>query len=103
MSFYFVPDSFVLTEELKDFARNLGLTDGQIDEQEDKWRDYQYKRAMRCPVRCWRNWVRNAIKFGDVTPTRAYKPRQVQELTDAERKADAAKAWAELNRLKGVK
>ena len=100
MSFYFVPDSFVLTEDLKDFARKQGLTDNQIEEQEEKWRDHQYKRAMRDPVRCWRNWVRNSIKFGDVTPTVQHQRRGPVELTEEERKADAAKSWAEMNRLR---
>lgn len=103
MSFYFVPDSFVLTDDLKAFARKLGFSDRDIEQQEEKWRDHQYRRAMRDPVRCWRNWCRNAIKFGDVTPTATPQYRGISEISEEQRKADAAKAWAEMNKLKGIK
>ncbi len=103
MSFYFVPDDFVLTDELRDFARNLGLTDGQIDEQEDKWRDHQYKSPRKCAVRCWRNWIRNAIKFGDAVPAQNHTLRTPETLSDEQRAADVAAAWRDMNKLRGVK
>jgi hypothetical protein len=83
-------------------ARSLGLSDKQIAEELEKCRDHQYKRLMIDPDACFRNWLRNAIKFGDVVPATVREYRKPEELSDDQRKADAAKAWRDLNRLKGA-
>ena len=84
----FVPDNWELTEKLRQFARDKGLTEKQIDDEEEKFRDHQYKRSMYRWDACWRNWVRNAIKFGDVVPVAAPTYRRPEEVTDAQRQKD---------------
>ncbi len=103
MRFYFVPESFVISDELRQWTLDLGYTESDIKNEEEKWRDHQYKRPMMDPVRCWRNWARNAIKYGHVTPTVKREYRGLEQVSEEQRKADEAKAWAEMNRLRGVK
>ena len=103
MRFHFLPDDYAPSDKTMDAAKSLGLTEKQVIDQLDKCRDYQYKRPMIDPDRCFRNWLRNAIKFGDVVPATVREYRKVEEYTDEQRKADAAKAWASLNKLGGVK
>jgi hypothetical protein len=91
-----------LSEELRQFARDKGFTEADIEEQEEKWRDHQYKTPRMDPVRCWRNWVRNAIKFGDVTPVVTPEYRKAEELTEEQRTADILKFEKDMKRLKGV-
>jgi hypothetical protein len=100
--FYFIPDDYEPTATTMAKARSLGLSDKQIAEELEKCRDYQYKRPMIDPDRCFRNWLRNAIKFGDVVPATVREYRKPEELSEDQRKADAAKAWRDLNRLKGA-
>ena len=101
--FYFLPEDYEPGSKTLDLARSLGLTDKQVADQLDKCKDHQYKRPMMDPDRCFRNWLRNAIKFGDVVPSVQYNQRRPEEISEEQRKADAAKAWAEMNRLRGVK
>ena len=101
--FYFLPEDYEPGSKTLDLARSLGLTDKQVSDQLDKCKDHQYKRPMMDPDRCFRNWLRNAIKFGDVVPSVQYNQRRPEEISEEQRKADAAKAWAEMNRLRGVK
>ena len=99
----FVPEDFILTDKLKDFARDKGYTDKHLEDQEEQWRDHQYKTVIKCWDRAWRRWVRNSIEWGKVVPATVKEYTMPQELSDAERQADAAKAWSDMNRLKGVK
>jgi hypothetical protein len=100
--FYFIPDDYEPTAKTLERARSLGLSDKQITDELEKCRDYQYKRPMIDPDRCFRNWLRNAIKFGEVVPATVREYRRPEELSDDQRRADAAKAWRDLNRLKGA-
>ena len=103
MRFYFIPDDYAPSDKTMDAAKSLGLTEKQVIDQLDKCRDYQYKRPMIDPDRCFRNWLRNAIKFGDVVPATVREYRKVEEYTEEQRKADELKAWQRLNQLKSAK
>lgn len=103
MASYFCPDDWQMSAELRRWTLSKGLTDAQVDEQLESFRDHQYKRPMKRWDACWRNWIKNAIKWGDVTPVAAPRYRTTSELSEEQRKADAAKAWQEMNRLRGVK
>jgi hypothetical protein len=100
--FYFLPEDYTPTNKTLALAKSLGLSEKQVTEQLDKCKDYQYRRQMIDPDRCFRNWLRNAIKFGDVVPATVREYRKPEEISEDQRKADAAKAWKELNRLRGV-
>jgi hypothetical protein len=110
--FYFVPDNFKLSEDLRQFARDKGFSETDIEEQEEKWRDHQYieeqeekwrDHQYRTPridaARCWRNWVRNSIKFGDVTPSVTPQYRKQAELTEDQRTADIIKFERDMKRF----
>ena len=97
--FYFLPESYEPGEKTLALASSLGLTDKQVSEQLDKCKDYQYRRPMIDPDRCFRNWLRNAIKFGDVVPTRQPVYRTVEEPTEEEKRRDEEKWREEMERL----
>lgn len=71
MKSHFVPESFVLTDNLKQWAREKAPW-LDIEEQEELWRDYEYKRTYSDWNRVWRNWIRKAIEFNP-------KPQSYQE------------------------
>lgn len=93
----FVPDSWQLTDHLRDYAKKKGLSDNQIDDQEEAFRLCQFPREILCFDRAWQRWVRNAIEWGRVTPsvTREYKPYETPIQTQEERR----KAEQNLERL----
>jgi len=101
--FYFLPESYQPDEKTMAAAKRLGLTDKQVMEQLEKCQDHQYKRPMIDPDRCFRNWLRNAIKFGDVVPTVQVEYRKPEQLTNEQKKRDIEKWTAEIARFKGVK
>ncbi len=100
---YFVPDDWEMSDELRQWTHTKGLTDKVIEEEIESFKDHQYKRPMMCADRCWRNWVKNGIKWANITPSVKKEYRGIEELSEEQKKADAARAWNEVNRLKGVK
>ena len=99
----FVPDSWELTDKLRDYARQKGLGDKQIEDQEEAFRLCQFPRDILCWDRAWQRWIRNAIEWGKVVPHKEPTYRQPQALTDDERKREQAKWEADMRRLKVVK
>jgi hypothetical protein len=98
----FVPNSWQLNDRLRDYAKSKGLCDSQIDDQEEAFRLCQFPKQILCWDRAWQRWIRNAIEWGKVVPTRQPNYRKPVEVSEEQRKADAAKAWTEMNRLKAV-
>lgn len=94
--FHFIPETWGLSDDLRAWTKAKGLSDKQIDELREGIGDHQYRRAMMRPDACWRNWVKNAIKWEHVTPTvhKEYKPRE--EISPEQRKKDAAAAVAQM-------
>ena len=84
---YFVPDDWVMSDELLAWTKAKGLTDQTIENELESFRDHQYKRLMIDPNRCWRNWVRNGIRWGNITPVIAPSYRTIEEELPAERDA----------------
>lgn len=99
----FVPDDWELTSKLRDYARKKGLTDKQIDDQEEAFRLCQFPREILCWDRAWQRWVRNAIEWGKVVPTRQKEYRGVEELSDEQRQADILAFERDVKRFKGGK
>lgn len=99
----FVPDSWKLTDRLRQYALDKGLSDNQINDQEEGFRLHQFKQPILDFDRAWMRWIRSAIEWGKVVPTTKVEYHSPQEITEDEKKRDEAKAWAELNRLRGVK
>ena len=89
---YFVPDSWEMSESLLTWTKSKGLTDKTIEDELESFRDHQYKKPMMRPDACWRNWVKNGIRFGQIVPVASPTYRTVVELTDEQKKADEL-AW----------
>lgn len=101
---WFCPDDFEPSEKSRTFAKQKGLTDEQITDQVESMRDWEFTKKRTDWDRVFRNWIRQGIDWGRITlMSQPRKYRQPEECTDEQRKADEAKAWAELNRLKAVK
>lgn len=58
------PDSFVVTEELREWARQNepSLTPAGLDRETAKFRDYTYSRTISDWPAAWRNWIRKSME-----------------------------------------
>lgn len=98
---YFVPDDHEVTPEQTQWAMTeFNITEAEVQRQTEIWRDHEYKRAYMDWNRAWKRWFRQAEKYDALKRERQL--RQVEEISEEQRKADAAKAWAEMNRLRGI-
>jgi hypothetical protein len=103
MGWYFVPDDWEISPALMKWTKDKGLTDKQIADLEERFRDHQYKRPMKRADACWRNWVRNSIEWGHVVPVQETRHRQVQEVSEEQRQKDIEKFHEEMKKFKVVK
>ena len=99
----FVPDDWQLTDRLREYAKKKGLTDTQIDDQEEAFRLCQFPRDILCWDRAWQRWIRNAIEWGKVVPTKQKEYRRPEELSDEQRQRDLLKWEEDMKRLRVVK
>ena len=99
----FVPDDWQLTDRLREYAKKKGLTDTQIDDQEEAFRLCQFPRDILCWDRAWQRWIRNAIEWGKVVPVKQKEYRRPEELSDAQRQRDLLKWEEDMKRLRVVK
>ena len=88
MASYFIPSDWEMSPKLLEWTKAKGLTDKTIENELESFRDHQYKRPMQRPDACWRNWVKNGIKWGSIVPTTLHEYRTVVPLTDSEKSAD---------------
>ena len=85
----FVPKDWKLTDRLKQYARDKGLSDSQIETEVESFRVCERKRPIRDWDRAWMRWVHEGIKKGWIVPVttkRAY--RRPQAVSDEQRQAD---------------
>ena len=59
----FAPKDFHPTDDMKEFALDLFLTDCQIEEETAKFKDYEYRKPLTDFNRAWRNWIRKSVDF----------------------------------------
>lgn len=96
-----VPEDWVLTPALRDFARSKGLTEAQIDDQEERFRDCEFPKPRTCFDRCWRRWIRNAIDWGNVVPVQTPKyGSKAPEVSPEQAELDRRKGEENLRRLR---
>jgi len=95
----FVPDDWVLTPKLRQYARDKKLTDDTITDQEEAFRLCQFPRPILDWDRAWMRWIRNALEWGKVQPIQEPKYRMPQEPSTAERKADILKFEEQIKRF----
>ena len=98
--FYFIPEDWVLSAKLRTWTREKGLSDATIENEIESFMDHQYKRAMSRPDACWRNWIRNGIKWGSIETVSCNQYRTVVELTDEQRSADILKFERDVKRYR---
>lgn len=77
-----VPPDWQLSPELRQWTRDKGLSEADIDDQLERFRDHDYEKPKIRPDACWRTWIRNAIKWGDVHVSKAPKYYQPELITD---------------------
>ena len=83
----FVPDDWILTPKLRQYARDKRLTDDTISDQEEAFRLHQFKQPILDWDRCWQRWIRSSIEWGKVQPVQEVKYKKVEEELPAEREA----------------
>ena len=101
--FYFVPEDWVMSDKLLAWTKEMGLTDDTIERELESFKDHQYRRPMMRADACWRNWVKNGIKWGSIVPVQEKQYRTVEELSDEQRRKDRELAEANFKRLRAVK
>lgn len=83
--FFFVPSDWTLSDDLMAWTKRKGLSDKSIEDEIESFRDHQYKRAMMRPDACWRNWVKNGIKWGNIETVSNSQYRRPQEISEEQR------------------
>ena len=101
MATRFVPNNFKPRQKDIDWAMSeFNISRKEVDRQLELMIDHEFRRSYTDWNRVYRNWFRSAERFEQLRRERkAYK---AEEYTEEDRKADAAKSWAVLNKLKGI-
>jgi hypothetical protein len=98
----FVPTAFILTDELRTWAREkYRVTDEEICRQFEMMRDHEFRRDYTCWQRVFRNWMRKADELSLLKRDR--KLRTPTELTEDERVEEILKWQRDLERLKKIR
>ena len=92
---HFAPDDFEITADRLQWAMDtFKITKAEVKRQTELWHEYEYKRAYLDWNRAWKRWFRMAQKYD--TLKRPLKARQVEQVSDKQRKDDARKAVVEM-------
>lgn len=83
-----VPPDWQLSPELRQWTRDKGLSEAQIDEELESFRDHDYKTAKIRPDSCWRNWIKGGIKRGWIHVTKTPTYRRPEPVTEEMRLED---------------
>ena len=101
--FKFFPEDYELDAKLTEWCHAQGLSDAQIADQLERIKDHEFQPMRSCPVRTFRRWIRNAIKWEHITPTVQKEYRRPTELSDKQKQADILKWQEDMKRLKVVR
>ena len=96
----FVPDDWVLTDKLFQYARDKKLTDETIKDQEEAFRLWQFKQDILDWDRAWQRWIRTAIEWGKVQPVQEMKYNMPEEISTSERERDILKAVTQMDKYR---
>lgn len=83
--FFFIPSDWILSDDLRSWTKAKGLSDSTIEDEIESFMDHQYKVAKSRPDACWRNWVKNGIKWGSIETVSNSQYRRPQELSEQDR------------------
>ena len=88
--FTFFPHDWKPSDELIEWTKAKGLDDKMIDAQVEEIIDHQYKTPRERYDACWRNWIRNGIQWGRIVPITKKEYRQVEVISEEQKKRDDA-------------
>ena len=98
----FCPDNYQPRQSDIDWAiKEFRVTKEEVLRQLEIMRDHEFRRSYTDWNRVFRNWLRKCQEIQTFKRERQF--RTVETISEDERKADAARAWADMNRLRGVK
>ncbi len=86
--FKFFPEDWHPDQKIMSWCRDKGLSDKQVIEQLEEIKDHEFQPMRSCPNRTFRRWIRNAIKWGHVTPSVQKEYREPEKISDAQKQAD---------------
>ena len=95
--FIFVPEDWNISDDLMRWTKAKGLSDKQIEDELESFRDHQFKTPRVRVDSCWRNWIKNGILWGRIETVRNSEYRRPTELSDKQREEDAMKAVAQMD------
>ena len=96
----FVPDDWVLTPKLFQYARDKKLTDETIKDQEEAFRLHQFKQPILDWDRCWQRWIRSSIEWGKVQPVQEVRHNMPEEIGQEQRERDILKAVTQMDKYR---
>jgi hypothetical protein len=82
------PKDFEPNETSTIFCQKFGMTKDAIDDALFAMKDHEYKQPKSDWDATFRNWIRTAIKYGDITPVQEHKYNMPEEIGQETRKAD---------------
>jgi len=85
------PTDFEPNKTSLDFCKEEGITDKAMKKALAHMKDHEYKQPKTDWDATFRNWIRTAIKYGDITPVQEHVYRMPTEVSTEERKADIIK------------
>ena len=101
--FIFVPEDWEMSETLIQWTKKKGLTEKQIEDELESFKDHQFKTPRVRVDSCWRNWIKNGIKWGSIETVRNSEYRRPTELSDEQKAEDAMKAVAQMDEYRNRK
>jgi len=98
--FFFIPSDWALSDDLRKWTKAKGLSGETIEDEIESFMDHQYKIAKSRPDACWRNWVKNGIRWGRIETVSTRNYRRPEELSLEQRAIDADKAVAQMDKYR---
>ena len=84
----FVPDNWELTEKLRQWTLDQGLTDSMIDDELIHFRLYEWQKPKTDFNRCWQTRILIGLKNDWIKLPVEHTYRQPEEVTAEQRDAD---------------
>ncbi len=88
MAFKFISEDWQLDDKLIEWTKSKGLTDAQIADELESIKDHQYKTPRIREAACWRNWIKNGIRWGRIETVSPSNYRRPQKLSEEQKRAD---------------
>ena len=94
------PPEFEPNETSLKFCHQYGMTKKSIDKHVFAMKDHEYKQPKSDWDAAFRNWIRNAIKYGDLTPVEEHVYSMPEEISTSERERDILKSVTDMEKYR---